>query len=485
MIKNITKISKKYSLITLIIFYTFLSISCIESEKLNNDKDYNYISEEIVFDKLKMLDATNSDKNKQFNSKFNNADESEIIKIAACIAQVNQCKDDKDLAAKAILFMGNSTNNNFIRPLVDILWIDNELDELINESLSKLTKKYFSSASEWEIWLNDNKKISSPDQYRQLKGEIFSYIDDGYYNIFNNEDNQSLNINQTKWIGSKLGAIPALNNPKFIKQNEEKYLNKNDIIIGIKVQDEFRAYPIKILKWHGVINDKINNQEFSIIYCPMTNTSTVFNNKKTGELSFSGLFEDKKCLVNNNNNILIDSTTGSFGKELNELERYPMIQSTWQFWQKYYPNSKVLSMNTGFLIDYQKDKLPHWINLIQPQNIALEFSKHHEDQNYRTMVNYHYQNQRVSHLLYYINDFRIINKTINNNKIVTIIFDNGIGARTFIGPKDNLIKISYSQKNGWLAQDTENIYWFISENGLINQDDSSFYAEIPNFITNE
>ena len=158
------------------------------------------------------------------------------------------------------------------------------------------------------------------------------------------------------------------------------------------------------------------------------------------------------------------------------------MQATWQFWKNYYPNSRVLSKNTGIVIDYD-ELMPKWAQLFNPDSLVQEIAKYEPNSSFNTYVNYHYIEEKKEILLYKIYDYRIVYQTIDTKRFLTIILDNGIGARTFYAPPDEITQISYTSKNGWLARDSENIYWFISDNGLINQDDSSFYSEIANYIS--
>ncbi len=58
--------------------------------------------------------------------------------------------------------------------------------------------------------------------------------------------------------GPPKDGIPAIMKPEFIKPERADYINPDDQVIGVKVGGEARAYPIKILNWHEVVNDEIN-----------------------------------------------------------------------------------------------------------------------------------------------------------------------------------------------------------------------------------
>ena len=58
--------------------------------------------------------------------------------------------------------------------------------------------------------------------------------------------------------GPPKDGIPAILKPKFLQGSEAAFLNPSDQIIGVELEGQARAYPIRILNWHEVVNDTIN-----------------------------------------------------------------------------------------------------------------------------------------------------------------------------------------------------------------------------------
>jgi hypothetical protein len=58
--------------------------------------------------------------------------------------------------------------------------------------------------------------------------------------------------------GPPKDGIPAILEPKFVPSAEAGFLDESDDVIGVRVGNQTRAYPIKILNWHEVVNDNIN-----------------------------------------------------------------------------------------------------------------------------------------------------------------------------------------------------------------------------------
>ncbi len=98
--------------------------------------------------------------------------------------------------------------------------------------------------------------------------------------------------------------IQSIETPSFMPASEEKYVPKSEPVISLNINGVARAYPLRFLLWHEVVNDTIGGVPVAITYSPFSNTSIVFdrtlNNEVldfgvSGELYFSNtLLYDKK-----------------------------------------------------------------------------------------------------------------------------------------------------------------------------------------------
>ena len=73
-----------------------------------------------------------------------------------------------------------------------------------------------------------------------------------------NLDNAVVPRNEILSGGPPKDGIPALLKPTFIGAGEADFLKPDDGIIGVKLGAEAKAYAIKVLNWHEVVNDTIN-----------------------------------------------------------------------------------------------------------------------------------------------------------------------------------------------------------------------------------
>jgi len=181
----------------------------------------------------------------------------------------------------------------------------------------------------------------------------------GNNNGGNNTPTWLIPISEVKDGGPGKDGIPSIDNPKFISVSQATFLNNNDLVIGVFEGSEARAYPHIILDWHELVNDDINDDFITISYCPLTGTAfgweSIANGTKT---TFGG-----SGLLYNTNLIMYDRNTNSNWSQLRlECVNGPLIskkpiltkvvETNWGTWKSLYPDTRVLSLDTGFSRSY-------------------------------------------------------------------------------------------------------------------------------------
>lgn len=176
--------------------------------------------------------------------------------------------------------------------------------------------------------------------------------------------NSSLPLNEIKDGGPPKDGIASIDKPKFIAASKAT-LNDKDRILGVFINGIAKAYPISILNYHEIVNDYFGENPVVITYCPLCGSGIAFNavvNKEPKTFGVSGLLYNSDVL-------LYDRETQSLwsqlkyeaisGKLLGEqLEIIPTANTSWGDWREKYPNTLVLSSNTGFNRDYSINPYP-------------------------------------------------------------------------------------------------------------------------------
>lgn len=154
-------------------------------------------------------------------------------------------------------------------------------------------------------------------------------------------------------------GIPSIDNPRFTGVNNASYLLDNDLVIGYKNGAVVRAYPHPILDWHEIVNDEVNGKKIALTYCPLTGSAIAWNRDGlaggstfgvSGLLYNSNLIPYDRGSQSNWSQMMIKSVNGNFIG--NEIETSQLVETTYKTWKEMYPNSKILSTNTGFSRTY-------------------------------------------------------------------------------------------------------------------------------------
>lgn len=165
--------------------------------------------------------------------------------------------------------------------------------------------------------------------------------------------------------GSGFDAIRSLEAPAFetydFKADVERsfYVKENDLVIGLKIGSELRFYPHAILDWHEIVNDRIQNTSLSLIYCPLTGTTSVWDRMLNGQETSFGV----SGLLYNSNVMPFDRATNSIWTQLDAecvngdligqaAKKFSFAEMKWESWLKIYRLPKVLSLNQGGGFDY-------------------------------------------------------------------------------------------------------------------------------------
>lgn len=250
------------------------------------------------------------------------------------------------------------------------------------------------------LWDIHGYAISGPDQGERLEkvsacmGYWFAfgslYPGAEIYEGTTHEPN--LTLDQTPgWLvakesvyqGAGFDAIKSLQYPEFLDfdfrnfPGENFYLDEDDLVVGIEVNGEVKAYPHRILDYHEVINDRIGGIDISIIYCPLTGTSSVWEQSVTEASSEFGV----SGFLYSSNIIPFDRHSESLwsqleGKCINgrligtTVKTFHFVETTWNTWRNIYNTPQVVSENTGVDREYSvypySDYKTNHNNLIYP-----------------------------------------------------------------------------------------------------------------------
>jgi hypothetical protein len=180
------------------------------------------------------------------------------------------------------------------------------------------------------------------------------------------KENHIVPLDQIVSGGPPPDGIPSIDNPRFISiqdADNNGLLRDDDLVLGLNINGDIRAYPLQILVWHEIVNDNVGRIPVAVTYCPLCFTNQVFkrimDNNVVVQFGTSGK-------LYNSNLVMYDRTSKSlWSQSLAEgivgkyagarLQRIQFDIANWKDWKQLYPNTKVLSTDTGFSRPYGAD----------------------------------------------------------------------------------------------------------------------------------
>jgi hypothetical protein len=84
--------------------------------------------------------------------------------------------------------------------------------------------------------------------------------------------------------GPPRDGIPPIDNPRFIPAGQAIGLDAREPVLSIIISGDARAYPLRVLIWHEIVNDIVGGVPVAVTYCPLCNTALVFDRRLGGRV---------------------------------------------------------------------------------------------------------------------------------------------------------------------------------------------------------
>jgi hypothetical protein len=269
--------------------------------------------------------------------------------------------------------------------------------------------------------------------------------------------------------GPPKDGIPPVDNPKYesVSEADEK-LNDEEIVFLLELEDEVRVYPQRILVWHEIVNEVIDNQLISVTYCPLTGSAIGYYGKLG---TYDTNYGTSGKLINSNL-VMYDRATDSYWPQIlgtsvhgtrkgESLSTFNIVWTRWSLVKEKYPDALVLSEDTGFFRNYGTDPYGRYSDPNSYYNSGNPFFPvMHEDNRLEpkeVVTGVIIGEDRMAIPKQVIKQKLVINAKIGEHPIVAI-YDDSLETVRIYSRKLNEIELDFRETDGEITDQTGTLW---------------------------
>ncbi len=170
---------------------------------------------------------------------------------------------------------------------------------------------------------------------------------------------------EIRYVGIDKDSIPSLSFPPRVAAAHADFLKPDERVLGIVFNGEAAAYPLRILSFHEAVNDHVGGKPVLVTYSPLCDSAAVFDRKigdRTIQFGVSGYLYNGNMLLYDRDSpgasslwsqLKSESVTGQ--RAAWRLAALPLELTVWSDWVQRYPQTRVISDETGHRRDYDHD----------------------------------------------------------------------------------------------------------------------------------
>ncbi|MEL6168201.1 MAG: DUF3179 domain-containing protein [Pseudomonadota bacterium] len=178
-----------------------------------------------------------------------------------------------------------------------------------------------------------------------------------------NTDFEQTNVENWREIlsgGPPKDGIPAIDAPTFLNVSEEERIGDREPVITVEIDGETpRAYPIRYLTWHEIVNDEVGGVPVAVTFCPLCNSGMTFDRRVQGQVLSFGV----SGKLRNSDMVMYDRETESWWQQAIgegivgqftgvELVQLPTWMESWAEFKARNPDALVMDQPRGFARSY-------------------------------------------------------------------------------------------------------------------------------------
>lgn len=264
----------------------------------------------------------------------------------------------------AIDWLVKHGDTSAVAPLIQLMrWVPEQGDQ-IDRGLAAITGRPAGGRwFDWMVWQQEHPEIKPYQGFTGFAADLLALIDERFRRFVRADLSFDIRVEEIAWGGVRVDGIPALDRPAMIPAAEARYLNPDDLVFGVEIDGDDRAYPLRVMNWHEMANDVVGGVPVSLAYCTLCGAGILFDGRVDGRpaaftFGSSGLlYRSNKLMYDRQTDSLWDQFTGepvsgALYRSGIKLTVLPLVTTSWAQWRAWHPGTKVLSLDTGYPRDY-------------------------------------------------------------------------------------------------------------------------------------
>jgi hypothetical protein len=364
-------------------------------------------------------------------------------------------------------------------------------DARLAEGISKLAGEDINSWNDAMLWQEAHPKVKPHESFRPFFEQVHAQIDAEFVRFIGVDktapEKMKIRLEEIAWGGVRVDGIPALDNPKLIKASAADYLKSNDLVFGVSINGDNRAYPLRIMGWHEMFNDTIGGVPVALAYCTLCGSGILFETEVAGRAkalvfgSSGFLYRSNKLMFDRETDSLWNQFTGEpvSGKLVNsgiKLKIRPVTITSWANWLAAHPDTKVLSLETGYNRDYGSGVV--YQDYFSSPDLMFPTTVRDESRVKRKDFVFGIRELETARAwpVDVFKELRVLNDTFNGRGVVLI---GDAATRTVVAYERG--KIEFSAGDNALVLKNGADVWTVTEEALVGPDGRSL-ARIPGHV---
>jgi len=303
-------------------------------------------------------------------SALSDAEAERLLRETVCwyaeAALAASCLPPGEAALAAIEALGRSGDPRVVAPLIDMLTVDAGWGPSVQTALRRLTGQDLATARQGYEWAEaraaGGEPLPPPPGYPGWKARLLAVTateqsSASYLDLLSPRV-PARDLALLAWTGVQPGGVPPLTDPPIVAAESERYLDPAEPVFGVLVGDEARAYPLRIVAWHGAVNDTVGGAPLLLAYCLPCGGAAAYDRRTAGgahTFGDSGLVRSSRTVLFDDAGRLWDAFSGAAYAEGDSetLTPLPLLATTWGEWSARFPGTAVLALDTGFVRAYE------------------------------------------------------------------------------------------------------------------------------------